>query len=447
MSNSIVRPVRAAIAHLGVLMERGGVDANAAVVRMFLALIVLIYLLTRHHIDQYLPDDQQFIVKLSVIYFGYAFVQWMSNILWPGPSVIRRSISVLADAGIVTIALIIAGETSAPFFGGYLWVTIANGLRYGRKYLFATNAVCVLGFVIVLLVTPYWQQQQVLGVGLLFWLILLPGYVAALLKKLEDALHRANLANKTKSDFLANMSHELRTPLNAILGYSEMLHEDAVEQDSRQAADDLEKIQRSATHLLGLINGILDLSKIESGKLNLVYESFDIRMFFEDLLSGMQPLFEKHRNYCRLELHMSQYQVNTDKLKLKQVLLNLLGNANKFTETGEIHIVVNQVEQAGRSSLQMEIRDTGIGIAEDKLGSIFDPCMQADTSTTRRYEGTGLGLAITLRFIEMLGGSIRVESAEGKGSTFFVTIPNQQVSSPSLLEKVCEAGISHKLAS
>lgn len=427
-------------------MQRGGEDTSAAIVRMLLAAAVLVYLLVKHHIVQHLSYDQHLIVILAALYFGYALFQWLSILLWPGPNVIRRSIGILVDVGIVTSALIVAGETAAPFFGGYLWVTIANGLRYGRQYLIATNIVSVMGFILVLLCSPYWQQQAVLGVGLLLWLILLPGYVAALLKRLEDALHRANTANKTKSDFLANMSHELRTPLNAILGYSEMLQEDAVEQGNRQCADDLGKIHRSATHLLGLINGILDLSKIESGKLGVHYECFDIRLFFEDILSGMQPLFEKHGNYCRLELHMQQYQINTDKLKLKQILLNLLGNANKFTEAGEIHIVVSQVEESLSSKLSIEIRDTGIGIPEDKVDSIFESFMQGDTSATRRYEGTGLGLAITLRFIEMLHGSIHVESEEDKGSIFHVTIPNQQTVCPVIQEKVCEVDVSRKLA-
>jgi len=447
MWTKFIKPARVAATNLGVMMERGGEDASAAVVRMFLAMAVLIYLLIKFRIDRFLPDEHKFIILLSLFYFGYAFFQWLSNILWPGPNYIRRSISILADAGIVTCALIISGETSAPFFGGYLWVTIANGFRYGRHYLVVTNIVCVLGFVLVLLVSPYWKQQPVLGVGLLLWLILLPGYVAALLKRLEDALCRAKTANKTKSDFLANMSHELRTPLNAILGYSEILQEDAVEQGNQQVADDLKKIQHSATHLLDLINGILDLSRIESGKHSISYESFDIRLFFEDVLSGMQPLFVKHGNFCRLELHMQQYQVNTDKLKLKQILLNLLSNANKFTDGGEIHIVVSQLAESGKNRLMIEIRDSGIGIPKDKLNCIFDPFMQADTSSTRKYEGSGLGLAITQRFVEMLGGSVRVESKEGKGSIFFVIIPNQQKSAPALQEKDCEVGVSQKLAS
>jgi len=447
MGSNAAKPVRRAIIHLLAKMERGGDDASAAVVRMFLALSVLIYLLAKLHIKQFLSFEQQTIVYLAFVYFAYALLQWISNLIWPGPNVIRRGISILADAGIVTFALITTGETATPFFGGYLWVTIANGLRYGRNYLFATNIVCVIGFATVLLLSPYWQNQLVLGVGLLVWLVLLPGYVAALLKRLEDALHKATLASKTKSDFLANMSHELRTPLNAVIGYSEMLQEDAVAAGNKRAVEDLSKIHRSANHLLGLINGILDLSKIESGKINIKQECFDIRVFFEDILTGIQPLLEKRGNHCVLELRLGQFQVNTDKLKLKQILINLLGNANKFTEDGDIQVLVEQTGDLMHPAMLILIKDNGIGIPKEKVSSIFDPFMQADNSTTRKYEGTGLGLAITRRYVEILGGTIHVTSEEGKGSVFTVSIPHRQSLCPVYTENVCELELPRKMAS
>jgi two-component system sensor histidine kinase RpfC len=359
----------------------------------------------------------------------------------------RRAISILADAGIVTCALIIAGETAAPFYGGYLWVTIANGLRFGRGYLIVTNVVCVIGFGIALLLSTYWHSQIILGIGLLIWLILLPGYVAALLKRLEVALNKANQANRTKSDFLANMSHELRTPLNAIIGYSEMLQEDAVADGNKQTADDLGKIQRSANHLLGLINGILDLSKIESGKVSVSNECFDIRVFFEDIIVAMQPLFEKRANQCTLEFHLDQYQVNTDKVKLKQIMLNLIGNANKFTESGHIQLILNQRGDGMDSELTIQIKDSGIGIPQDKLTSIFDPFTQVDTSTTRKYEGTGLGLAITRRFVEVLGGSLEVSSQVGLGSVFTLKLPQKRTLCPVYSDNVCELEVQRKKAS
>lgn len=433
------------IKRLGAMIARGGVDLGAASVRMLLAMAVLIYLLVKERHEHFLPGDQEIIVYLAMVYFGYSFIQWTSNLIWPGPNFIRRAISILADTGIVTYALITAGETATPFFGGYLWVTIANGLRFGRSYLFVTNIFSVLGFTAVLLLSPFWQNQLVLGIGLMIWLILLPGYVAALLKRLEVALQKANQANNTKSEFLANMSHELRTPLNAIIGYSEMLQEDAVADGNIQTADDLGKIQRSANHLLGLINGVLDLSKIESGKITISNECFDIRLFFEEIVASMRPLFERRGNLCAIEFNLDRYQVNTDKLKLKQIMINLLGNANKFTESGHIQVQVNQYGDGNNSTLIIQIKDTGIGIPEDKLSSIFDPFVQADTSTTRKYEGTGLGLAITIRFVEMLGGTISVISQEKKGSVFTVNIPNKQAVCPVNTDNVCELDVRRKM--
>lgn len=408
---------------LRMMMARGGVDTGAASVRMLLATGVLIYLLVTDRNDNYLLGEDNTIVYLAIFYFSYASLQWLLTLFWPGPNFIRRAISILADSGVVTYALIIAGETATPFYGGYLWVTIANGLRYGRNYLIVTNIFCIIGFGTVLLVSTYWQSQMVLGIGLLVWLILLPGYVAALLKRLEDALRKAKQASQTKSDFLANMSHELRTPLNAIIGYSEMLEEDAMAEGNKQAASDLNKIQHSANHLLGLINGILDLSKVESGKTSIMYEWFDIRNFFEEILTGMHLLLDKRGNLCSLEFNLDRNEVYTDKLKLKQVVINLLGNANKFTEAGRIHITVNNFYRKNHSELEIVIRDTGIGIAQDKLPFIFDPFVQADTSTTRRYEGSGLGLTITRRFVEILGGTVKASSEYGQGSIFSVNIP------------------------
>ena len=175
-------------------------------------------------------------------------------------------------------------------------------------------------------------------------------------------------------------------------------------------------------------------------------ECFDIRMFFEDILAGMRLLFEKRGNLCAIEFNLDQYQVNTDKLKLKQIVLNLLGNANKFTESGNIKVTVNHHGNEKNSELSIQIEDTGIGISADKLSSIFEPFVQADTSTTRKYEGTGLGLAITRRFVEMLGGTINVVSQERKGTIFSVSIPDKETLCPIITDNVCELTVRRKKA-
>lgn len=404
---------------------------GAASVRMFLALAVLIYLLLSQYYQAQLPDKQRMIVYMAMMYFSYSLLLWLSNLRWPGPNILRRVISILADTGILTFALITAGETAAPFFGGYLWVTIANGLRYGRSYLYATNLISIFGFALVLVLSSYWQNQMVLGVGLMVWLILLPGYVAVLLRRLEDALHKANLANSAKNQFLSNMSHELRTPLNVIMGYSDILQEDAVAVGNRQMAEDLSKVQSSASHLLGLINGILDLSRIESGWIGISSECFDVRLFFEDILSSMQPMFEQRGNLCGIKFNLEQYLIDTDKAKLKQVIINLLDNANKFTEGGLIQVEVNDVPGiCDKPILTIHVQDNGIGIPQDRVAHIFEPFSQVDTSSTRKYEGAGLGLAIAQRFAEALAGNISVISQEGEGSKFSLSIPHGQALCP-----------------
>ncbi|MEJ2360805.1 MAG: HAMP domain-containing sensor histidine kinase [Gammaproteobacteria bacterium] len=405
------------------LYRRGGVDMGAATVRIVLALSVVIYLLLRNYYQDGLNNSHHIILYVAIGYFFYSVLQWVSNVIWPGPFVARRAISIVADTLVVTYAMIAAGETASAFYGGYLWVTIANGLRYGRKYMYVTNIFSAIGFALVLWFTPYWHEQQILGAGLLVWLILLPGYVAALLKRLEDALRKANLANKSKSDFLANMSHELRTPLNVIISYSGLLEEDAVADGNKQLADDAGKIQYSANHLLSLINGILDLSKIESGKLHSSSEYFDIRLFFENILSGMQQQFDVRGNFCSINFNLAQYQIYADQLKLKQVMINLLDNANKFTGNGEIQIDVQAAGSKSNPSLKIQVHDSGIGIPEKNLSSIFEPFVQGDSASTRRYEGVGLGLTIAKRFVEMMQGTISVRSRVREGSTFTVCIP------------------------
>lgn len=425
MQTRTTNRLKAIIQHPCDFLGRGGVDMGAANVRLLLALTVYIYLLTTKHYHGQAGEGLHGILFMAMTYFIYSLLQWLSNLLWPGPHLIRRAISILVDTSIVTYAMIAAGETTSPFFGGYLWVTIANGLRYGRRYLYVTNIFSVLGFSLVLWFSPYWHSQLILGTGLLVWLILLPGHVAALLKRLEDALLRAKSANKSKRNFLSNMSHELRTPLNVIIGYSDMLQEDALAEGNRQIADDMSKIQRSANHLLALINGILDLSRIESGKMHFTGESFDIRLFFEDILASMQSRFAQRGNLFAIRFDLHHYQIYTDKMKLKQIIISLLDNANKFTHGGQIQINVSANGGYTNSIVTVCIRDNGIGIPKAKINSIFEPFIQADCSSTRKYEGAGLGLAVARRFAEILDGDIDVSSQECEGSTFSVRLPQR----------------------
>jgi signal transduction histidine kinase/CheY-like chemotaxis protein/HAMP domain-containing protein len=242
--------------------------------------------------------------------------------------------------------------------------------------------------------------------------------------ELEQAMVEADSANRAKSVFLANMSHELRTPLNAIIGYSEMLHEQAVEEELTDFAGDLSRIQDAGRHLLSLISDILDLSKIEAGKLEIYLEEVQLSELVEEVRAIVEPLTAKNSN--RLEIHCPNDigSLHTDRTKLKQSMLNLLSNAAKFTSNGTVALDVERRGRAPDSVVSFTIRDTGIGMTEDQVGGLFEAFAQADASTTKRYGGTGLGLAITRRFCEILGGAVTAASEPGKGSTFTITLPD-----------------------
>jgi signal transduction histidine kinase/CheY-like chemotaxis protein/ligand-binding sensor domain-containing protein len=239
--------------------------------------------------------------------------------------------------------------------------------------------------------------------------------------ELLESQKAAEAANAAKSTFLANMSHELRTPLNAIIGYSEMLMEDA-EDENEDFIPDLDKINNSGKHLLGLINDILDLSKVESGKMELYIEEFDLSKIMSEIESTIKPLVQKNNNALTIEIDSNLKTMTADITKIRQIMLNLLSNSSKFTNDGSITIhVSNSVSMD--NAVDFIIADTGIGMSAEQVDKVFKPFTQADEKTTRKFGGTGLGLTITKMFAEMMDGKIKLTSQEGKGTSFTVTIP------------------------
>ncbi|MCA9520935.1 MAG: response regulator [Myxococcales bacterium] len=249
--------------------------------------------------------------------------------------------------------------------------------------------------------------------------------VAQRTHQLQKARDAAIEATHAKSAFLANMSHELRTPMNAIIGYSEMLIEEIHELEPDDVIPDVRKIHAAGKHLLQLINDILDLSKIEAGKMELHLEAFPIQQLLDDVSSTIRPLLAKNENRFVAAIDGDLGEIYSDVTKVRQVLFNLLSNASKFTKGGEITLAarVVEVEDGSEPTIELAVRDSGIGMPEEHLDRIFQAFTQADSSTTKKYGGTGLGLTISKRFCELLGGSLTVSSARGEGSTFTVRLP------------------------
>ncbi len=244
-----------------------------------------------------------------------------------------------------------------------------------------------------------------------------------LVGKLAVMRDQAMEASTAKSRFLANMSHELRTPLNAVIGLTEMMREEATGPEHADFAEPLERVHRAGKHLLQLINDVLDLSKIEAGKLDLNPEEFDLATLARDLSQTAQSLAEKNGNKLRLNVAAGIGALHADPMRVRQIVLNLLSNACKFTKDGTVTLGIKRMAGDGANRIEIAVADTGIGMTQEQLAKLFTEFTQANSSTTRKYGGTGLGLAISRRLAEMMGGTIEVESAPGRGSVFTLRLP------------------------
>ncbi len=251
------------------------------------------------------------------------------------------------------------------------------------------------------------------------------GALAADVNRMSEELGRLyqqlELASKHKSQFLANMSHELRTPLNAIIGVSEMLREDA--EAAGQDIEPLDRVLGAGRHLLALINDILDLSKIEAGRMELNLNSFSLAPVIDEVVKTIEPLAAKNGNQVAVQCDGEIGAMRADQMRLRQALLNLMSNANKFTERGTITIDARHRQENGGDWITLAVTDTGIGMTPEQMGKLFQEFSQASSSTASKYGGTGLGLVISRRFCQMMGGDIAIESEVGRGSTFTIRLP------------------------
>lgn len=412
-------------------------EHEQATIRMVLGGVAMLYLSLA---SLYFNADEGLQQASTAMAWGLC-VGWLALlhiVVSPGQSTPRRGAMAMVDLLTLSYMLAVGGGPASVLFPIYLWVTFGNGFRYGVAFLVFSAGISAFGFGGAVLTSSYWSENSFVAYGLLISLIVLPAYVSTLIKKLNRARALAEEASQAKSRFLATMSHELRTPLTAVISTGDLLETTPLNADQRSMVG---TVQTSAKALLSLINEILDLSRIEAGKQNLDLDDIDVC----EVVSSVWRMLHTQAEQKGLQLRVSldarlQPRLRGDTKRLMQILVNLVGNAIKFTAEGEVEIAASLLERKGRQDwVFLSVRDTGIGVPPEKLGSIFEGFTQADDAINRRYGGTGLGLTITKQLVEMMGGEIEVLSEEGRGSQFNLTIPFEL--QPDSLENTSDADL------
>jgi len=393
-----------------------------AIVRVTICVIFLLYLVgmaSPIRLSQGIPFWTTYLVGYIALSLAFALQIKRSTT----SSGIRRLITNIGDIGTITLLMITNGEIGFPLFVMYLWVTLGNGFRFGVPPLIVSTALSVIGFGVVIALSPAWDQHPPLIGGVMLAIIVLPLYTGHLIRQLNLAHAKVKEASNAKSEFLARMSHELRTPLNGILGSSEILRDSPRLVPEERSL--LDVIEDSVNASLRQINNVLDFSKLESGKLALEDSDLDLHQLLNNTTSIIQPSISKKRLRFLLRIAPDvPYHLRGDAHHLRQIIFNLLANAVRFTEKGSVRLDVTLKAQAGSTAqLRFEVHDTGIGIAPEAIKNIFDSFAQEDTSTTRRFGGTGLGTTIAKNLVELMGGEIGATSIKHQGSTFWFELP------------------------
>lgn len=365
--------------------------------------------------------DHDLLYMMVVLYALAALGILLALVAHPEASKSRRITALLVDAATVTASMLATYEYGIAFFGFYMWICLGYGLRYGAPFLRLAQSVTVVGFLIVLALSPYWQSHLQIGLGLLITMFYLPPLASLVLERARRARSEAEEANQAKSRFVANISHEIRTPLNAIIGFSDLLSSSPL---SNEQAQYMRTISSSATVLLSLVNNVLDLARIEAGKVTLVTEAFRLQDLLDSVVSVLGPQASAKGLYLTVgELPKGIDTLLGDRDHVTQVLINLIANAIKFTERGGVAVDIStDLMSEDCVILTWHIADTGVGMTQEAATRIFDSFSQADEDIRRRYGGTGLGTAIAKELVERMNGEIGVESAPGRGSRFWFSL-------------------------
>jgi two-component system, sensor histidine kinase RpfC len=426
--NSLLARIRARLA------ARADSEHEQAIIRLLVVGLFFLYLLPQVFTgsEAYGGFDLQFLLAMvCVTLLAGAVFGWIYFV--PAPSPVRRVAATVLDIGATTFFMYHTGEYGSPLYIVYLWTIFGNGFRYGKPYLYNALVLSVAGFAFILATDDYWVQNRTLGLVMLIGMIVLSLYVGKLVTRLFDTLHHAEAANQAKRRFLSTVSHEMRTPLNAIIGMNDLLRDTALNPEQTEMVKAMYEASRS---MLKLVENVLDISKIEAGKVNIEETDFDLH----GLVHGTSGVLAHQAEIRGLYLHTHvmpevPHALRGDPYHLRQVLYNLIGNGIKFTESGGVTLTVSSLGESDNAvRLRFAIQDTGIGIALEAQERIFESFAQADDSTTRRYGGTGLGTTISKQLVEMMGGQIGLQSAPGKGSTFWFELPMKKQAASQTLE-------------